>query len=576
MRSPRTVVFAGILIFVLSAWAVSQDNFPAQAPETAPASQTVAPVAPAPGSFEEVIGHVIERERFFNEQIRRSRPLIETYIQNLKNDDEMGVEPVSDQYFLGRLDIAGGKDDRFLSQNPHRLRSALRSFGRLSALYSVHFLPLGFAQMVLVDEDFQRSYYNFAFVRREFLGEVRCLVIDVQPKKEAGDGRFVGRIWVDDQDSNIVRFNGTYSSKAHRTAYLHFDSWRANLRPGVWLPAYIYSEESGERGSLTKSMHFKAQTRLWGYDLQHINSNEAFTEIVVDSPQGVHDQTVASQDASPVESERLWEREAEDNAIERLQKTGLIAPEGEIDKVLQTVINNLILTNNLNIQPEVRARVLLTTPLESFTIGHTIVLSRGLLDTLPDEACLATIVAHELAHIALGHRLDTKLAFNDRMFFPDDVTFQRLDFSRDAAEEEAADTKAMELLATSPYKDRLGNAGLFLRALQTHAPELKSLIRPHLGSSMAAGNAIRMSGLLQQAPQLEPRRTDQIAALPLGGRVKLDPWSNRVELVKTKPVSLTSAREKMPFEITPFFPYLTRLSTLNPDRVALTAPDKQQ
>jgi hypothetical protein len=30
----------------------------------------------------------------------------------------------------------------------------------------------------------------------------------------------------------------------------------------------------------------------------------------------------------------------------------------------------------------------------------------------------------------------------------------------------------------------------------------------------------------------------------------------------------------MPFEITPFFPYLTRLSTMNSDRVALTAPAK--
>ena len=436
------------------------------------------------------------------------------------------------------------------------------------------FLPLGFAQMVMLDEDFQKQYYDMTFVRREFLGEVRCLVIDVQPKPKSGNGRFVGRIWVDDQDYNIVRFNGTYSSSSRYSYYLHFDSWRLNMRAGMWLPAYIYSEESDMKYGLGHSLKFKAQTRLWGYDLQHLANREEFTQILVDSPQTVHDQSDTAQDATPVESERLWQRQAEENAVERLQKIGMLAPEGEVDKVLQTVVNNLIVTNNLDIQPEVHVRVLLTSPLESFTIGHTIVLSRGLLDVLPDEASLAMVLSHELSHIALGHRLDTKLAFNDRMFFPDENTFERLDFSRSSADEEAADKKALELLANSPYKDKLANAGLFLKALQANAPQLKYLIRPHMGNSLASGKAMRMSSLLNSAPQLETRKTDQIAALPLGGRVKLDPWSNRIELLKTKPVALTSAQEKMPFQVTPFFPYLTRLSNAAPDKVALTAPVK--
>ncbi len=43
-------------------------------------------------------------------------------------------------------------------------------------------------------------------------------------------------------------------------------------------------------------------------------------------------------------------------------------------------------------------------------------------------------------------------------------------------------------------------------------------------------------------------------------------------MAKAKPVALTSAKEKMPFEITPFFPYLTRLSIPGSEKVALTAP----
>ena len=87
-------------------------------------------------------------------------------------------------------------------------------------------------------------------------------------------------------------------------------------------------------------------------------------------------------DATPVVAERMWERQAEDNAIERLQKIGLLAPPGDVDKVLQTVVNNLLVTNNIDLQGDIRCRVLLTSPLESFTIGHTIVISRGLLDVL--------------------------------------------------------------------------------------------------------------------------------------------------------------------------------------------------
>ena len=572
MGTLRIILLSLFAFIFLSTWALGQDgNSRGVIPQTHDpiAAQLTVPV-PGPASFDQVLDKIAEREHFFTAQMRHLHPLVETYIQNLKSDRELGMVPVNDQYFLGRIDLSNGTEDRsFMGQPGFKSRV----FSKLTSLYAMKFLPLGFAQMVIVDDDFQRKFYDFNFVRREFLGEVRCLVIDVQPKEHAGGGRFMGRIWVEDQDYNIVRFNGTYSAASRYSYYLHFDSWRLNLRPGLWLPAYIYSEESDMHYRMTRSLRFKAQTRLWGYDLQHLGRNEEFTQILVDTPQ-VHDQSDSGQDAVPVESQRLWERQAEDNAVERLQKIGLLAPEGEVDKVLQTVVNNLVVTNNLEIQPEVRTRVLLTSPLESFTIGHTIVVSRGLLDVLPDEASLAMVMAHELSHIALGHRLDTKLAFNDRMFFSDQETFERMDFGRSASDEDAADKKALELLTNSPYKDKLSNAGLFLKALQDRAPELKHLIRPHLGNSLANGKSLRMSALLNSAPKLDVRKTDQIAALPLGGRIKLDPWSNHIELVKTKPVAILSPQEKMPFEVTPFFPYLMRLSASGPDKVALTAPVK--
>ncbi len=71
---------------------------------------------------------------------------------------------------------------------------------------------------------------------------------------------------------------------------------------------------------------------------------------------------------------------------------------------------------------------------------------------------------------------------------------------------------------------------------------------------------------MTSSPQFDPKKADQVAALPLGGRVKVDPWNNQLELIKTKPVAITAAADKMPFEVTPFFPFLTRLGSATPDK----------
>jgi len=556
-----------------STQAAPQTSAPAVTPDTPNVAQNPEPAPQSSLTLNDVLDRVVQREHLFMAQMRHMHPMVETYLQDLKNDSVGNPIPVNDKYFLGRLDMTDGPEDVSFVGQPgfgHRMLT------KMTGVYSLHFLPMGFAQMVVLDSDFQKKFYNFTFVRREFLGEIRCLVIDVQPKEGQKISRFMGRIWVEDQDYNVVRFNGSYYPQPKINFFFHFDSWRLNMRPGTWLPAYVYTEESNLKTGLTKSLHFKAQTRLWGYDLRGLNKNEEFTQILIDSPQSVNDQSAIEADATPVVAQRMWERQAEENAVDRLQKIGLIAPSGEVDKILATVVNNLLVTNNIDLQGDIHCRILLTSPLESFTIGHTIVISRGLLDVLPDEASLAMVLAHELSHIVLGHHFDTKLAFNDKLFFPDEESFQRLDFKRTPADEEAADTKALDLLKNSPYKDKLGNAGLFLKALQQKGPDLPHLIRPHLGNSLAGGKGLRMSTLLTAAPELDQKRLDQIAALPLGGRIKVDPWTDQVELSKAKPVTLTSAREKMEFEITPFFPHLTRLSANGTEKVALTTTSPSQ
>jgi hypothetical protein len=245
-----------------------------------------------------------------------------------------------------------------------------------------------------------------------------------------------------------------------------------------------------------------------------------------------------------------------------------------------TVVNNLLITNNLELPRPVRTRVLLTSPLETFSVGNTIVVSRGLIDTLPDEASLAMVLSHELAHIVLGHNLGSQYAFNDRMLFSDESTYSNLGFNHIPEEEAAADKKAMEFLKTSPYAQKLDTPSLFLKALQTRAPQLTALLTAHLGNNLSeAGTITRMAALQTAGPALDMNKLDQIPALPLGGRVKMNGWTNRVELIKSQPVAITSARDKMMFEVTPFFPRLTRAGqegqTAAPGSAAQTASSTQ-
>ena len=38
----------------------------------------------------------------------------------------------------------------------------------------------------------------------------------------------------------------------------------------------------------------------------------------------------------------------------------------------------------------------------------------------------------------------------------------------------------------------------------------------------------------------------------------MDPWNDKLEMIKSKPIGTIAEREKMPFEVTPFMPYLMR------------------
>jgi len=516
-----------------------------------------------------LVEKAIGREKVLIKNIQQRTPLVETYIQNTKPDVKLYQVPVDDVYMLSRIDFGKGFFDKTYLPRAEAKHGLFKgSFSAITNLTKALRLdtrftynPLGFTEMMFLDpSSFDTQHYEFSWVRREFLGSVRTWVYDVHPKVN-GVGRFYGRVWIEDQDGNVVRFNGTFTaprSEDDSRYYFHFDSWRMNVQPGIWLPVAVYVEET-ERIEGDRMIGLKAQTHFWGYSLKLPTRESENVSVKVDD---AIDRSEDSQDVGPLQATRAWITQAENNVIDRLIEAGLVAPlttGGYESTVLDQIVTNLAVPNNLAFTDPVHCRILLTDTVEATTVGNTILISKGLIDTLPNEESIASVVAMELAHIAMGHHIDTRYAFNDRLLFPDESTFQRINMYHSDIDNQSASKRGYEYLQASMYKDRLPSAGLYWAELADRAKVLKALNTPKLGDPLIKADGSPMMGdLARGAPKINWDDLTQIPALPLGSWLKTDPWDDKVHMLNAKRYAPMNPRDKMPLEVTPLFYKLQR------------------
>jgi len=536
-----------------------------------PKFEAVHPLTPEQSAL---VDRAIGQEKVLIQAIRKRTPLVETYIQDTKPDQKLYMIPVDDQYMLSRVDFAKGFVDKGFSDRTVKQEKGAKGFfkGSLDAMLGLSkalglekftYNPNGFMQMMFLDPTgFDKNHYVFSYVRHEFLGTVRTAVFDVHPKVK-GMGRFFGRIWIEDQDGNVVRFNGTYTGPNEEDSskyYFHFDSWRMNVQPGEWLPVAVYVEET-TRIEGQKTVGLKAQTHFWGYSLKLPTRDSENVSVKVDD---AVDSSADSQDVGPLQASRAWVTQAENNVIDRLVEAGLVAPlnpdpNGYEHKILDQIVINLQVPNNLAFTDAIHTRVLLTDTIETTTVGNTILISKGLIDSLPNEAAIASVVAMELAHIAMGHHIDTRYAFNDRLMFPDTATFQRIDMYHTDHDNADAAKRAMEYLNNSLYKDQLPDAGLYYAQLVDREKALKQLNTPKLGDSLLKTDGTPwMADLQHLSPKLNWDDLAQRPANPLGFWLKTDPWDDKVHQLNAKIFAYMNPRDKMPFEVTPIFFKLNR------------------
>src|SRR5215469_4637993 len=522
-----------------------------------------------------LIDKAIGREKEVVKTVKERAPLVETYIQNMKPDPVLGQAPESDQHFLGRVEfskIIGGNSyevNKAVSQGTQNsgkfgfFRNSASFLSSLGGSLHLTFKEGGFIQMVLMDSnDFDRQHYIFGYVRNEFLGTTPTVVFDVTPiNGKRATGRFFGRIWIETRGGNVVRFNGSFAgSEKDRREYYHFDSWRTNVQPNLWLPTSFYVEE-GDPKSTSRTLQFKSINHIWGYVLKVPQAESENTSMDV---VGATDVSNEASDVGPLGAQRAWVQQAEDNVITRLFQAGLLDAPSEFDKTLEALAGNILAYNNITLSRPIRCRTLLTEPLESVAIGNTIVISKGLLDTTAiisqdgaqQTGNLNAILAFQIAHIILAHRLDTRFAFNDRLLFPSSSVFNRIPMHHTDADNAAAAKKAVELLSAKELEAGQQYFGLYLQQLQQRVKSLKALNEPMIGDGLVKSDndpTFWLAALMAKSPKLDMNDLKQQAAMPLSSFLRRDPWTDQVITMHSAYEPLLSPADKMPFEVEPVY-----------------------
>ena len=536
-----------------------------------------------------LIDKAIVREKVVVKTVKERAPLVETYIQNMKPDPVLGQVPESDQHFLARVEFkniigdqsyAVNKDTSQGSGKVGFFKQSLSYIGGLGGSLHLNFHESGFVQMLLMDSTgFDRQHYNFGYVRNDFLGNTPTAVFDVTPISGKKDfGRFFGRIWIETRNGNVVRFNGDFAgTQEDQKEFYHFDSWRTNVQPDLWLPTSFYVEESDPK-SVSRTLKFKAINHIWGYVLKVPPPEAADTSMEV---VGATDVSNDAQDVSPLGAQRAWVQQAEDNVVERLFQAGLLDAPSEFDKTLEALANNILAYNNITLSRPIRCRTLLTEPLESLAIGNTIVVSKSLLDTTgvvtqdgaQQMGNLNAILAFQIAHIILAHRLDTKYAFNDRLLFPTTSVFNRIPMHHTDADNTAAAKKAMELLNAKELEGGQQYFSLYLQQLQQRVKNLKALNEPMIGDGLTKSEddpTFWMQAITSKGPKLDMKDLKQQAAMPLASFLRFDPWTDQVFVLHSAFEPLLTAADKMPFEVEPVYLKLSYYKA--PDVAPAAAP----
>ena len=192
---------------------------------------------PPPIPVQEIIQRFGDREREFKRE-RDNYTYTQTFvIQTIDEDGRPDGEHrmTSDILFTPE----GKRYEKVTSAPPPTLQRISLSQQDLDDLEHVQ-------PFVLTTDELPK--YDVKYIGREALDELSTYVFDVAPKKiEKNQRYFQGRIWVDDQDLNIVKSDGKavpdIIKKGNENVFPRFETFRENIEGHYWFPTYTRSDD---------------------------------------------------------------------------------------------------------------------------------------------------------------------------------------------------------------------------------------------------------------------------------------------------------------------------------------------
>ena len=125
---------------------------------------------------------------------------------------------------------------------------------------------------VLTTQD--AAQYDISYVGKQKIDEVETYVFDVKPKTiEKGKRYFQGRIWVDQQDLQIVVTNGKNVPddlrKGHEDLSMPFTTYRQQIDGKYWFPVYTHGDGvlhfTAGNGYLSQDVHMRETLKYTNY-----------------------------------------------------------------------------------------------------------------------------------------------------------------------------------------------------------------------------------------------------------------------------------------------------------------------
>jgi hypothetical protein len=92
------------------------------------------------------------------------------------------------------------------------------------------------------------AQYDFKYVGKEKIDELNLYVFDVSPKvmpdaKKTKERFFLGRVWVDDQDLQIVKTKGKGVPETKKNKFPVVETYREQIDGRYWFPTYSYADD---------------------------------------------------------------------------------------------------------------------------------------------------------------------------------------------------------------------------------------------------------------------------------------------------------------------------------------------